>query len=59
MGKKYKVIVKVGNDTFLKYNVTSLSSFVRFLNSNHSTWRWFNYFDYKSGVQVGSYTNYK
>lgn len=53
--KKYKVIVKVGNDKFVKYHATNLLTFTSFLDSKFPEWRWYNIYD-KSGNQIGSFT---
>jgi len=58
MIKKYKVIVKVGNNKFLKYSVNNLLTFTKFLDKNYYDWRWFNVFDYYSKNQLGSFTKY-
>lgn len=54
--KKYKVIAKVSNDKFVKYNVNNLKSFANFLDTNFNGWRWFNVFDKSTGEQITSYT---
>jgi len=58
--KKYKVIAKVDNDKFVKYNVNNLLLFARFLDSEFSGWRWFNVFQYTkddTGKQLGNFTS--
>ena len=58
-GKKYKVIVKVEKDKFVKYNVNNLLLFTEFLDVNFSGWRWFNVFEYTKdgdGSQLASFT---
>ncbi len=57
--KKYKVIAKVGNDRFVKYNVNNLVQFASFLDRQFPDWRYFNVYTYTkddSGEQVGNYT---
>ena len=57
--KKYKVIAKVGTEKFVKYNVTSLILFARFLDKSFPEWRFFNVYQYTkdgSGSQLASYT---
>jgi ABC-type uncharacterized transport system permease subunit len=56
MGKRYKVIVKVDKDQFLRYHVNDLLSFVQFLDSKWKGWRWFNVYDDRTGDQIASYT---
>lgn len=56
MPKKYKVIVKIANDKFVKYNVDCLISFERFLSFKFPNWRWYNVFCKKSGLQIANYT---
>lgn len=58
--KKYKVIAKVDNEKFVKYNVNNLIKFSEFLDKNFSGWRWFNVYKYSkesNGVQLASFTN--
>lgn len=58
--KKYKVIVKVGKDKFVKYNVNNLLLFTVFLDENFKDWKWFNVYNYtkdSTGEQVGNFTN--
>lgn len=58
--KKYKVIAKVDNDKFVKYNVNNLIKFSEFLDKEFNGWRWFNVYRYSSdglGEQLASYTN--
>lgn len=60
--KKYKVVAKIGNDKFVKYNVNNLVLFTEFLDKKFSDWRWFNVFEYTkdgSGNQLGSFTKNK
>jgi hypothetical protein len=57
--KKYKVIAKVGNEKFVKYNVTNLVLFSKFLDQEFPDWRFFNVFAYtkdESGPQIANYT---
>jgi len=57
--KKYKVIAKVGNENFVKYNVNNLRKFTEFLDKNFKDWRWFNVYDKKTKQQLTSYTKYR
>jgi len=57
--KKYKVIAKVENDKFVKYNVNSLTLFTSFLDRQFPDWRYFNVYEYSkddSGEQIENYT---
>lgn len=57
--KKYKVIAKVDNEKFVKYNVNNLLLFTEFLDVNFNGWRWFNVFEYTkegTGSQIASFT---
>jgi hypothetical protein len=57
--KKYKVIAKVENDKFVKYNVNNLLLFTSFLDEHFSNWRWFNVYDYTpegNGIQLANFT---
>ena len=59
MIKKYKVIAKVGNDKFVKYNVNNLVKFTAFLDRKFTDWRYFNVYRYtkdSSGKQLGNFT---
>lgn len=58
MSKTYKVIAKVSNHKFVKYNVNNLISFTTFLDKNFKGWRWFNVYDKKTKVQLTSFTKY-
>lgn len=60
--KKYKVIAKVNNEKFVKYNVNNLLLFTEFLDVNFSGWRWFNVFEYTKdgdGSQLANFTTNK
>lgn len=52
---KYKAIVKVSNDRFVKYHVDNLLSFTKFLDKNFPDWRFMNIF--LDGKQIANYTN--
>lgn len=55
--KKYRVIVKVSNERFVRYAaVNNLLRFTDFLDSSFPDWRFMNVYDYLSGDQIGSYT---
>jgi len=57
--KKYKVIAKVDNEKFVKYNVNNLIKFCEFLDKEFAGWRWFNVYNYNSdglGEQIANYT---
>jgi len=56
MAKKYRVIGKVGNEKFVKYNVNNLIKFTSFLDKSFPDWRWFNVYDNKTEVQVANFT---
>jgi hypothetical protein len=59
MSKKYKIIAKVENDKFVKYNVNNLLLFTSFLDRNFPNWRWFNVYEYTkddTGKQVANFT---
>lgn len=56
--KKRIVIVKVGPEKFVKYEyVNDLIAFTNFLDKDFSGWRYYNVFDRKTGLQIGSFTN--
>lgn len=60
--KKYKVIAKIGNDKFVKYNVNNLILFTRFLDKSFPDWRWFNVYQYQkggNGQQLSNFTKNK
>jgi len=57
MPKKYKVIVKVKNNPdgtahCVKYRVTDLIRFTRFLDIKWNGWKWFNVYS-NTGVNKG------
>ena len=57
--KKYKVIAKVENAKFVKYNVNNLLLFTEFLDVNFNGWRWFNVYEYtkeSNGAQLANFT---
>lgn len=56
---RYRVIVKVGSDTFIKYRgVNNLLRLVAYLDRTFPDWRWFNVYD-SSRVQIANYTKNK
>lgn len=55
--KKYKVIAKVDNEKFVKYNVNNLLSFKKFLDTKFRGWRWFNVYDKNTSKQIANFTN--
>lgn len=60
MQKKYKVIAKVDNEKFVRYNVNNLLKFTEFLDTNFQGWRWFNVYEYTkegTGKQIANFTN--
>jgi len=54
---KYRVIVKVDNDRFVKYRTSDLLSLTKFLDTSWNGWRWFNVYDKQTSLQIGSFTN--
>ena len=57
--KKYKVIAKVGDEKFVKYNVNNLIRFTEFLDKQFPDWRWFNVYEYTkddTGKQIGNFS---
>lgn len=57
--KKYRVIVKVGNEKFIRYNVNNLLKFTEYLDITFPEWRWFNVYEYvpgKIGMQLDNFT---
>lgn len=60
--KKYKVIAKVEDEKFVKYNVNNLYQFANFLDKSFPDWRYFNVYSYTkdgTGEQIGNYTKYR
>jgi hypothetical protein len=60
MKKKYKVIAKINNDKFVKYNVNNLIAFSNFLDREFGGFMWFNVYTYTkdgNGEQIANYTN--
>ena len=53
---KYKIIVKVSSDRFVKYRSSNLISFTRFLDKSYKGWRYMNVYD-RTGEQVANYTS--
>lgn len=56
MEKKYKAIVKVNNEQFVKYHVNNLLAFTKFLDTRFPEWRYFNVYG-SNGSQLANYTN--
>jgi hypothetical protein len=64
-GKKYRVIVKVGNRPdgtahCVKYRVNDLVRFAFFLDVSWPGWRWFNVYAHRKGEpgpQLANFTN--
>jgi hypothetical protein len=61
VSKKYKVIVKIGNNPdgsarCVKYNVNDLIRFASFLDKEFPDWRWFNIYDKETGTQIDNFT---
>jgi len=57
--KKYRVVVKVGNEHFAKYRVNDLVKFASFLDHTWPTWRWFNVYEHRegeNGPQIANFT---
>jgi hypothetical protein len=57
--KKYKVIAKIENEKFVKYNVNNLLKFTQFLDKEFNGWRWFNVYKYSregNGEQLANFT---
>jgi hypothetical protein len=58
--KKYKVIAKINDDKFVRYNVNNLRRFADFLDKEFGGFRWFNVYKYTkegTGEQLASFTN--
>ncbi len=58
--KKYRVIAKINNSKFVKYNCNNLVMFSDFLDKKFSNWHWFNVYLYTKkgdGEQVGKFKN--
>lgn len=59
MDKKYWVIAKVQDGTFVKHRVNNLVNYAAHLNREHGGWRYMNVFRYTSagdGPQIANYT---
>lgn len=62
--KRYVCICKVGNNPdgsarCIKHRLDNLLSYVKFLDREHPTWRWFNVYANRGsnkGEQLGSFT---
>ena len=54
---KYVVVVKVGNEHFVKYRCRNLLKLCEFLDRKWSDWRWFNVYDKHS--KLASYSKNK
>ncbi len=49
-------ITKVESDKFVKYHVTNLLSFVKFLDTKFPNWRYINVFNKDTQKQITSFT---
>jgi hypothetical protein len=54
---KYIIIVKVGQDDFLKYRCRNLLKLCEFLDKKWPTWRWFNVYD--KNRKLASYSKFR
>lgn len=55
--RKYTAIVKVGEESFVKYrNIGNIERFRTFLNTRFPSWRYTNLYDKVTRTQVGSIT---
>jgi hypothetical protein len=52
---KYKVIVKIDKEKFIKYHTTNLVSFCNFLDVKFPSWRYVNVFN-DNREQIANYT---
>ena len=60
--KKFICIVKFGDKSFLRYHVSDLLKFTKYLDNNHQEWRWYNVYGYEGeykGHQVANFTKNK
>lgn len=55
MASKYNVIVKYSSDKYLKYIVTDLVLFTKFLDKKFKGWLYFNVYDYKTREHLSSF----
>jgi hypothetical protein len=54
---KYRVIVKAGQDRFLKYSyVNNVYNLSIWLNKNFPDWLWLNVYDFNTGVLLKNFT---
>jgi hypothetical protein len=54
--KQLRIIVKVNQDSYHKYHSKNLLSFVKFLDKDYPTWRYFNVYDGNTERQIANYT---
>ncbi len=59
MEKKFRCIVKVDKDHFVKYHVNDLLKFTDFLDGNFPSWRFFNVYSKKTSQQLANFTKNK
>jgi len=67
MLKRYKVIVKIGNNSdgsahCVKYRVNDLKRFTAFLDDKWPQWKWFNVYSnagIDKGQQLANFTKFK
>ncbi len=54
--ERVRVIVKVGDNKFVKYRCYNLLRLQKFLDEHWQGWRWVNVYN-KAGEQIGNFTN--
>lgn len=55
--KKYNIIIKVNEKSFLKYrNISNMRSFLNFISRRYPKFRWANIYDGHTRKQIDSFT---
>lgn len=57
MVSNYRCWVKCKDNQYRTWHTSNLLLFVRFLDKEHSEWRFFNVYDKKTNANLASFTN--
>jgi hypothetical protein len=57
--RKFSIIAKVGNTTFVKYRCNNIDNCIKFILNKYPDFRYANIFNKLTRVQINSYTKLK
>jgi ABC-type uncharacterized transport system permease subunit len=55
--KRFRIIVKISAQKFVRYKSNNLLAFTTFLDKKYPGWCWFNVYHYDTRTQISSFTN--